>query len=155
MGRGARPGPTSDKRRRLDERGRDVVGSGGKDAMTLGRVLTMKFLLAIIQPTKFRAVREALVKAQVPRMTAIDAQGYGRQLGRTELYRGNEYKTHLLRKVGLEIVVNDDFFDRTVETLLGAARTGAEGALGDGKIFAIPCVEAISIADGRRGAGAV
>ena len=75
----------------------------------------MKLVIAVIQPTKLNAVREALEKIEVTRLTVCDAQGFGRQRGRTEMYRGHEYTTILLRKVALEIVVNDDFLDRTLE----------------------------------------
>jgi nitrogen regulatory protein P-II 2 len=115
----------------------------------------MKLVVAIIQPTKLESVRQALNKIEVTRMTVCDAQGYGRQRGRTELYRGHEYKAHLLRKIALEIIVNDDFLDRTVETLMAVARTGPDGEIGDGKIFVMPAVEAISIAGPMRGPEAV
>ena len=112
-------------------------------------------IVAIIQPTKLSAVREALVKIGVTRMTVCDAQGYGRQRGRTETYRGNEYKTNLLRKVALEIVVNEDFMERTIETLNSVARTGPEGSIGDGKIFVLPTEQAIDISNVVRGPEAV
>ncbi|MBN2578343.1 MAG: P-II family nitrogen regulator [Pirellulales bacterium] len=115
----------------------------------------MKLILAVIQPTKLSAVREALDKIEVARLTVCDAQGFGRQRGRTEMYRGHEYTTRLLRKVALEIVVNDDFLERTVNTLVHVARTGPEGTIGDGKVFVLPADEAIQIADGSRGPGAV
>ncbi len=115
----------------------------------------MRMVVAIIQPTKLSAVREALVKIGVTRMTVCDAQGFGRQRGQTEYYRGNEYKTNLLRKIALEIVVNEDFLDRTVETLTAVARTGPEGTIGDGKIFVMPCDEAIEIGRPIRGPEAV
>lgn len=115
----------------------------------------MRMLIAIIQPTKLSAVREALTKIGVTRMTVCDAQGYGRQRGRTEYYRGNEYKTNLLRKIALEIVVNEDFIDRTVETLLAAARTGPEGNIGDGKVFVLPVEHAVDISSTARGQEAV
>ncbi len=115
----------------------------------------MKVVLAIIRPTKLDAVREALERIEVSRMTICDAQGYGQQRGQTELYRGREYQTVLLRKAALEIVVNDDFLERTVETLVHAARTGPEGNIGDGKIFVLPAGETIQISDGSRGPGAV
>ncbi len=115
----------------------------------------MKLIVAIIQPPKLSAVREALAKVEVLRMTIGDAQGFGRQRGRTEMYRGSEYSTMLLRKVVLEIVVNDDFLDRTVDALISAARTGPEGTIGDGKIFVLPTNEAIQIGDGQGGPGAV
>lgn len=115
----------------------------------------MKMLLAIIQPTKLGAVREALDKVGVTRMTVCDSQGYGRQRGRTEMYRGHEYKTNLLRKIALEIMVNDDFVERTVETIISVARTGPEGTIGDGKIFVLPAEETVQISEDARGPGAV
>ena len=115
----------------------------------------MKMVGAIIQPTKLSAVREALTKMGVTRMTVCDAQGYGRQRGQTETYRGNEYRTNLLRKVALEIMVNDDFLERTVETVINVSRTGPEGSIGDGKIFIVPADEAIDIASQVRGPEAV
>jgi nitrogen regulatory protein P-II 1 len=115
----------------------------------------MKMLIAVIQPTKLSAVREALAKIGVTRMTVCDAQGYGRQRGQTEYYRGNEYKTNLLRKIALEIVVNDDFLDRTIETLSAVARTGPEGNIGDGKIFVLPSETAFDIGSAARGPEAV
>jgi nitrogen regulatory protein P-II 1 len=115
----------------------------------------MKMVIAIIQPTKFSAVREALAKIGVTRMTVCDAQGFGRQRGQTEYYRGNEYRTNLLRKVALEIMVNDDFLERTLETITNTARTGPEGNIGDGKIFVISAAEAIDIAGTARGPAAV
>ena len=80
---------------------------------------------------------------------------FGRQRGRTEMYRGHEYTTQLLRKVVLEIVVNDDFLERTLNTIVNVARTGPEGNIGYGKIFVLPADQAIQIADGFRGPGAV
>ena len=77
----------------------------------------MKLILAIIQPTKLEAVQSALAKIGVERMTVCDAQGFARQRGQSEMYRGVEYKTQLLRKIALEIAVNDDFLDRTIETI--------------------------------------
>jgi len=115
----------------------------------------MKVVLAIIRPTKLDAVREALGKIEVARMTISDAQGYGQQRGQSEMYRGREYQTVLLRKVAVEIVVNDDFLERTIETVSNAARTGPEGTIGDGKIFVLPADEAVQISDGSRGPGAV
>lgn len=115
----------------------------------------MKLIVAVIQPTKLKAVREALVNIEVTRMSVGDAAGYGRQRGQTETYRGNEYQTNLLRKVALEILVNDDFVDRTLETLQTVARTGPEGSIGDGKIFVLPCERVVRISDGLTGPEAV
>jgi nitrogen regulatory protein P-II 1 len=112
-------------------------------------------VISIIQPTKLKAVQEALAKIGVERMTICDAQGYGRQRGQTAIYRGVEYKTNLLRKVALEIVVNDDFLDRTIETIEQVARTGPDGSIGDGKIFVLPVVETYRIGELVRGPEAV
>jgi|WetSurMetagenome_2_1015567.scaffolds.fasta_scaffold1414761_1 nitrogen regulatory protein PII len=119
------------------------------------RRLAVKLVIAIIQPTKLNAVREALEKIEVARLTICDAQGFGRQRGRTEMFRGNEYTSTLLRKIVLEIVVNDDFLQRTLDTIIKVARTGVEGTIGDGKIFVLPAETAIQIDDGSRGPGAV
>ncbi len=115
----------------------------------------MKMIFAIIQPTKLKAVREALTFVEVERMTVCEAQGYGRQRGRTEMYRGHEYKTNLLRKIQLEILVNDDFVDRTIDAIQNVARTGPEGNIGDGKIFVMPADQVIRISDGLATKGAV
>jgi nitrogen regulatory protein P-II 1 len=115
----------------------------------------MKMVIAIIQPTKLNSVREALGKIGVTRMTVCDAHGFGRQRGQTEYYRGNEYRTNLLRKVALEIAVNDDFLDRTIDTITSVARTGPDGTIGDGKIFVLPQGETIDVATGKRGPEAV
>ena len=115
----------------------------------------MKLIIAVIQPTKLQAVREALDRIGVERMSVTDAHGYGRQRGRTELYRGVEYKTQLLRKVSLEIAVNDDFLERTIDTITRVARTGADGHIGDGKIFVLPLDECQQIGGNARGPSAV
>jgi nitrogen regulatory protein PII len=115
----------------------------------------MKLVIAIIQPAKLKAVQEALAEVGVGRMTVCDAQGFGRQRGQSELYRGVEYKTSLLRKVVLEIAVNDDFLERTLETISNVARTGTDGNIGDGKIFVLPCDEAIALGGTVRGPEAV
>lgn len=115
----------------------------------------MKLIIAIIQPTKLKAVQEALRRINVTRLTVSDAMGFARQRGQDETYRGAEYKTNLLRKVALEIAVNDDFVDRTIECLQQVARTGAEGTIGDGKIFVLPMEQSVQVSDGQRGPGAV
>ena len=115
----------------------------------------MKMIVAIVQPTKLKAVREALTSVEVERMTVCEAQGYGRQRGRTEMYRGHEYKTNLLRKIQLEILVNDDFAERTIEAIQHVARTGPEGNIGDGKIFILPADRVIRISDCLSTQGAV
>jgi nitrogen regulatory protein P-II 1 len=115
----------------------------------------VKLIVAIIQPPKLQAVKDALAKIGVERMTVCDAQGFGRQRGQTEFYRGVEYKSHLLRKVALEIAVNDDFVERTIETINNVARTGREGNIGDGKIFVLPLSDAIRIGGSAKGPEAI
>lgn len=115
----------------------------------------MKLIIAVIQPTKLDAVQQALARLDVTRMTVCDAMGYARQRGQLETYRGHEYKTNLLRKIAVEIAVNDDFVERTIECLEEVARTSAEGNIGDGKIFVLPMEEAIQVSDGYRGKGAI
>ncbi len=120
-----------------------------------GKTNRMKLVVAIIQPTKLDAVQQALSRLGVARMTVCDAMGYARQRGQIETFRGHEYQTNLLRKVALEIAVNDDFLERTIECLEEVARTSAEGHIGDGKIFVLPMEEAVQISDGYHGPGAI
>jgi nitrogen regulatory protein P-II 2 len=115
----------------------------------------VKMIIAIIQPTRLSALREALVKIGVERMTVCDAQGFGQQRGHTEHYRGVEYTTHLLRKIVLEIAVNDDFLDRTIDTIVNVSRSGADGNIGDGKIFVLPLDEVTRIGGVATGPDAV
>ena len=115
----------------------------------------MKLIVAIIQPPKLSAVQGALAKVGVERMTVCDAQGFARQLGQTEFYRGLEHQVQFLRKIALEIVVNDDFLDRAIETIEAVARTGPEGNIGDGKIWVVPLAEAYQIGGFSQGPEAV
>jgi len=115
----------------------------------------VKLIVAIIQPPKLERLREALHRIGVERMTVCDAQGFGRQKGQTETYRGVEYKTQLLRKITLEIAVNDDFLERTLDTIISVARSGSEGNIGDGKIFVLPMDQAIQIGGTETGPGAI
>jgi nitrogen regulatory protein P-II 1 len=115
----------------------------------------LRLVVAIIQPPKLQAVRDALDRIGVERLTVCDAQGFGRQRGQTEMYRGTEYKTNLLRKVMLEIAVNDDFLERTIETIEAIARTGPDGNIGDGKVFVLPMNEVYRIGTTTTGPEAV
>jgi nitrogen regulatory protein P-II 2 len=115
----------------------------------------MKMIEAIIQPSKLEAVKEALNEVEVVRLTISDVQGFGRQKGHTEIYRGHEYTVNLLRKVKLQIAVNDEFVEPTVQAIIKAGRTGAEGKVGDGKIFIVPLEDCIRIRTGERGSEAI
>jgi nitrogen regulatory protein PII len=113
----------------------------------------MRMVLALIQPTKLKPVQEALTKIGVERMTVCDALGYGQQRGQRTAFSAGQ--STLLRKVALEISVNEDFLARTVETIAQVARTGPSGAIGDGKIFVLPVEEVIRLSDTVRGPEAV
>ncbi len=115
----------------------------------------MKMIEAIIQPSKLEAVKEALNEVEVVRLTISDVQGFGRQKGHTEIYRGHEYTVNLLRKVKLQIAVNDEFVEPTVQAIIKAGRTGSEGKVGDGKIFILPLEDCIRIRTGERGSEAI
>jgi nitrogen regulatory protein P-II 2 len=110
----------------------------------------MRLVLALIQPTKLKAVQEALNKIGVERMTVCDSLGYGQQRGAIPAQQSTSRPT-LLRKVALEIAVNEDFLDKTVETIAHIARTGPHGAIGDGKIFVLPIDEVVRLSDAIRG----
>ena len=84
----------------------------------------MKLIIAIIQPSKLEDVKAALTDVEVFRLTVVDCQGFGRHRGQTEMYRGREFTVNLLRKVQLQIAVNDDFVDRTVDAIMSAGRSG-------------------------------
>jgi len=115
----------------------------------------MKYLIAIIQPTRIEAVKEALSHIEVFRCTISDVQGIGRQKGHTEVYRGHEYQINFIRKVKLEIAVDDQFVEPTIEAIVNAARTGEEGKIGDGKIFILPLEDAVRIRTRERGSEAL
>ncbi|MEW4568234.1 P-II family nitrogen regulator [Tautonia sp. JC769] len=115
----------------------------------------MKLIIAIIQPTKLEAVKLALSKVEVYRLTVMDVQGFGRQKGFTEVYRGHEFTVNLLRKIELQIAVNDEFVEPTIDAVIDAARSGPEGTIGDGKIFILPLDDCIRIRTGERGADAI
>ena len=115
----------------------------------------MKFIIAIIQPNKLEAVKAALTEVDVVRLTVMDCQGFGRQKGQTEVYRGHEITVNLIRKVQLQIAVNEDFVEPTINAILSAGRTGEKGAIGDGKIFVLPMEDCIRIRTGERGSDAI
>ena len=115
----------------------------------------MKLIIAIIQPSRLEAVKEALTEVEVFRLTVVDCQGFGRQRGQTEVYRGHEYKVNLLRKVQLQIAVNDNFVEPTIQAIIKGGRTGEEGQIGDGKIFVLPMDDCVRIRTGERGKEAI
>lgn len=115
----------------------------------------MKLIIAVIQPSKLEDVKQALSEVEVVRLTIMDVQGFGRQKGQTEIYRGREITVNLLRKVQLQIAVNDDFVEPTINAILQGGRTGETGQIGDGKIFVLPLEDCIRIRTGERGEEAI
>jgi nitrogen regulatory protein P-II 1 len=116
------------------------------------RSLLMKKIEAIIKPFKLDEVKEALNDLGLKGMTVIEAKGFGRQKGHTELYRGAEYVVDFLPKVKIEVVLDDNLVERAIEAIQTAAKTGR---IGDGKIFVYPVDEVIRIRTGERGSDAV
>ena len=115
----------------------------------------MKLIVAIVQPSQLQSVKDALSEVEVFRLTVSDVQGFGRQKGHTEIYPGHEYTVDLLRKVKLEVAVNEDFVEPTVEAIIKGGRTGEEGRIGDGKIFVLPLENIIRIRTGEQGPEAI
>ena len=112
----------------------------------------MTKLEAIIQPSKFEAVKDALLEVGVDGMTVTDVRGHGRQKGHTEIYRGREYTVDLLPKIKVEMVLPDELVEQAVQAILNTARSGK---IGDGKIFLSKVDEAIRIRNDQRGAAAL
>ena len=112
----------------------------------------MKLITAYIQPDKLEEVKKMLDEADVHRMSVMKAKGCGQQKGYMESYRGVKKEVNLMPKIRIEIAVNDDFKDATVEAIIKAARTGN---IGDGKIFTTPLEECIRIRTGEKGPDAV
>ena len=112
----------------------------------------MKLIIAYIQPHKLNDVKEELYKAEVYKMSVTNSLGCGQQKGYTESYRGVDIEVNLLKKTRIEIAVNDDFVQLTVDALIRGARSGE---IGDGKIFIIPLEECIRIRSGERGKDAI
>jgi len=112
----------------------------------------MKLITAYIQPHKLNDVKQALCKAEVYKMSVTNSLGCGQQKGYHESYRGVPMEVNLLKKVRLEIAVNEDFVERTIEAIIAGARTGQ---IGDGKIFVTDLPECIRIRTGERGSAAI
>lgn len=115
----------------------------------------MKLVQAVIQPTKLQSVQEALKQVDIIRMTVCDGQAFVDTDHNALLYRGVGYQTSVLRKVVLEIVVNDDFVEKAIETIEKMAKTQHGGNVEDGKIFVLPIDEAIQLHPKQSGPGAV
>ena len=112
----------------------------------------MKKIEAVMKPFKLDEVKEALQELGVQGLTVLEAKGYGRQKGHTELYRGAEYVVDFLPKIKIEVVLADDQLDAALEAITTAARTGR---IGDGKIFVSEISDVIRIRTGETGASAI
>jgi len=112
----------------------------------------MKLIIAYIQPHKLEDVKKALAQANVGKMSVTNSLGCGAQMGFEESYRGIKFEVNLLKKIRLEIGVNEDFVKKTIDTIIGAARTGE---IGDGKIFVLDLTDCIRIRTGQHGKDAI
>ncbi len=112
----------------------------------------MKLIIAYIQPHKLKDVKQALYKAQVHKISVTNALGCGEQHGYEESYRGIKFEVNLLKKVRLEIAVNEDFVEKTIDAIIEGARTGE---IGDGKIFVVDLPECVRIRTGDKGEKAI
>jgi len=112
----------------------------------------MKLIIAYIQPYKLKDVKQALYKAQVYKVSVTNALGCGEQQGYEESYRGIKFEVNLLKKVRLEVAVNDNFVEKTIDAIVGGAKTGK---IGDGKILVVDLPECVRIRTGERGVKAI
>jgi len=112
----------------------------------------MKLIKAIIKPDRLEDVKKELYKKEVNLITVSEVLGHGRQMGVTEVYRGVKETGNLLRKIQIEIAVNEAFVKSTIEAIIAGARTGE---IGDGKIFVLDLPECIRIRTGERGEAAI
>jgi nitrogen regulatory protein P-II 2 len=112
----------------------------------------MKLITAIIKPSRLDAVLDAVTEAGASGLTVTEVRGYGRQKGKTEVYRGAEYAVRLLPKVKLEIAAPSDMVDAVIEAIAAAANTGK---IGDGKVFVVDLETALRIRTGERDAAAI
>lgn len=113
----------------------------------------MKLIIAIIQPNKLEEVKNALQELGISRLTVVDVEGYGKQKGHIEIFRGREYEIVFTRKIQLEIVVKDDKEkDTAIQAIVAAARTGN---IGDGKIMVLPVEEVVRIRTGEKNEEAI
>ena len=116
----------------------------------------MKLITAIIQENRLDQVREALLEAKIKRITVTRVSGHGQQV-QEEIYRGRKVIPNLIPKIRLEIAVNDEYVETTVDTIIKSAKSGpdGQGAIGDGKIFITHLEECIRIRTGERGSAAI
>jgi len=114
----------------------------------------MKLIIAYVKPERFKEVKKELYKAEVYKMSVSKVRGCGQQKGFTEVFRATSQEVNLIPKIRIEIAVNEDFVEPTIDAIITGARTG-EGEVGDGKIFVLSLSECIRIRTGERGGAAI
>jgi nitrogen regulatory protein P-II 2 len=112
----------------------------------------MKLIVAYVRPEKLNAVKQELYKADIPKISVTNALGHGQQEGFSETYRGVEIEVSLLKKVRIEIAVNEKFVQATIDAIVEGAKTGE---IGDGKIFVVPLEDCVRIRNGDTGSAAI
>jgi nitrogen regulatory protein P-II 1 len=112
----------------------------------------MKLVTAVVKPFQLDAVKEALAALGVAGLTISEVQGYGRQKGHTEVYRGAEYTVEFVPKIKIDVLVDGLDVDKVVDAIVGAARTGR---IGDGKVWVVPVDDAVRVRTGERGVDAL
>lgn len=115
----------------------------------------VKLIIAIVQPDRLEPIKEALSQVEVFRLTVVDCLGYARQKGDQSLQRAPDGSIHLLRKLQLQIAVNEEFVEPTVQAILRGAKTEQDGRIGDGKIFVVPLDQCVRIRTSERGPEAI
>ena len=115
----------------------------------------MKLIIAIVQPNRLEQIKEALSQVEVFRLTVVDCMGYARQKGEQNAQRTGNGSIQLLRKLQLQIAVNEEFVEPTIQAILKGAKSEQEGQIGDGKIFVLPMEECIRIRTSERGTEAI
>ncbi|MGH3647752.1 MAG: P-II family nitrogen regulator [Micromonosporaceae bacterium] len=112
----------------------------------------MKLVTAVVKPFQLDAVKEALAALGVAGLTISEVQGYGRQKGHTEVYRGAEYTVEFVPKIKIDVLVDGIDVEKVVDAIVGAARTGR---IGDGKVWVVPVDDAVRVRTGERGVDAL
>lgn len=112
----------------------------------------MKLITAVVKPYKVTDIKDAVAKLGVHGMTVTESEGYGRQRGHTEVYRGAEYTVDFVTKARLEVLVDDDQLEQTLEAICTTAHTGE---IGDGKIWVTPVEQVVRVSSGERGTEAI
>lgn len=115
----------------------------------------VKLIIAIVQPNRLEQIKEALSQVEVFRLTVVDCMGYARQKGEQNAQRTGDGSIQLLRKLQLQIAVNEEFVEPTIQAILKGAKSEQEGQIGDGKIFVLPMEECIRIRTSERGTEAI